>query len=198
MEVNEIETSDYGICIFSVAQLTSFLSEEKKSRTKKVLSLFQKEHELYLRSIQTGSWLPIPQINSVTYQVRISNLGEGFSEEWEEKYCYEYFNLTVESDNSIWIGSIGLLLNWDTSKFVGNIISYSTLDGFLLHKGLRFEVKSGKYAVKIQGYQRKDKKGFPLANSGFLFSLKEVEEFEYTADPREDEKYKFNSINCYS
>ena len=104
MEVNEIETSDYGICIFSVAQLTSFLSEEKKSRTKKVLSLFQKEHELYLRSIETGSWLPIPQINSVTYQVRISNLGEGFSEEWEEKYCYEYFNLTVGSDNSICLG----------------------------------------------------------------------------------------------
>ena len=40
---NQIDVSSYGIFILSIDQFTSFLKEERKSRVKKVLQLFQKE-----------------------------------------------------------------------------------------------------------------------------------------------------------
>ena len=83
---NQIDVSSYGILILSVEQFSSFLKEEKKTRVKKVLQLLQKELSLYKRSIQTGSWLPIPGINSISYEIKIANIGDSFNEEWEEKY----------------------------------------------------------------------------------------------------------------
>ena len=78
---NQIKVSSYGILILSVEQFSSFLKEEKKTRVKKVLQLLQKELSLYKRSIQTGSWLPIPEINSISYEIKITNLGDSFNEE---------------------------------------------------------------------------------------------------------------------
>ena len=66
---NQIRVSSYGILILSVEQFSSFLKEEKKTRVKKVLQLLQKELSLYKRSIQTGSWLPIPGIDSISYEI---------------------------------------------------------------------------------------------------------------------------------
>ena len=191
---NQIYVSSYGIFILSIDQFSSFLKEEKKTRVKKVLQLLQKEQSLYQRAIQTGSWLPIPQIDSVLYEIKITNLGDSFNEEWEGKYNYTSFNLCVGIDNSIWIGSIGLLFDWNVNKFIDNSITYSTLDGLQLTSALKFPLEKGKYLVSIQGYERKEKQNFPASNSGFLFSFAKVEKFESVNDPRDD-KYLFNGIN---
>ena len=190
----QVEVSSYGLFVISVAQMSSFLKEEKKSRTKKVLALFQKEQDLYQRSISTGSWLPIPQINSISYEIKVTNLGDSLSDECEQVYEYESFNLSVGGDDSIWIGSIGLLYTWDVDKFVGDAITYTTLDGDLLASALRFPLDKGKYLVKIQGYRLKEEQASSEVNSGFLFTFTKVEGFESTNDPRED-KYMFNTIN---
>lgn len=193
--MNNIRVSCYGIFILSIDQFTSFLKEERKSRVKKVLQLFQKEQSLYQKSIQTGSWLPIPRINLAEYEIKISNLGDSFNEEWEEKYNYDSFNLCVGEDDSIWIGSIGLLFEWNVNDFIGNVMTYSTLDGIQLTSALKFPLEKGKYLVSIQGYKRKEELNFPNSNSGFLFSFTKVEDFEKTNDPRDDDKYLFNEIN---
>ena len=191
---NSIRVSSYGIFILSIDQLSSFLKEEKKSRVKKVLDLFQKDQNLYRNSIRTGSWLPIPQIDSVYYEIKIAHLDDTFDEEWEEKYSYTSFNLSVGGDNSIWVGSIGLLYNWNVNDFVGDAITYSTLDGLQLTSALKFPLEKGKYSVSIQGYKRKEKQNSLSPNSGFLFSFTKVEDFESANDPRDD-KYLFNEIN---
>ena len=191
---NQIDVSSYGILILSVEQFSSFQQEEKKTRVKKVLQLLQKELSLYKRSIQTGSWLPIPGINSISYEIKITNLGDSFNEEWEEKYTYSSFNLCVGEDNSIWIGSIGLLFDWNKDEFVGDAMTYYTLDGIQLTKALKFPLEKGKYLVTIQGYKRKNEQKSTDSNSGFLFSFTKVETFESTNDPRED-RYAFNQVN---
>ena len=191
---NQIDISSYGILILSVEQFSSFLKEEKKTRVKKVLQLLQKELSLYKRSIQTGSWLPIPGIDSISYEIKITNLGDSFNEEWEEKYTYSSFNLSVGEDNSIWIGSIGLLFDWNKDEYVGDAMTYYTLDGIQLTKALKFPLEKGKYLVTIQGYKRKNEQKSTDSNSGFLFSFTKVETFESTNDPRED-RYAFNQVN---
>ena len=191
---NQIDVSSYGILILSVEQFSSFLKEEKKTRVKKVLQLLQKELSLYKRSIQTGSWLPIPEIDSISYEIKITNLGDFFNEEWEEKYTYSSFNLCVGEDNSIWIGSIGLLFDWNKDEFVGDAMTYYTLDGIQLTKALKFPLEKGKYLVTIQGYKHKNEQKSTDSNSGFLFSFTKVETFESTNDPRED-RYAFNQVN---
>ena len=191
---NQIDVSSYGILILSVEQFSSFLKEEKKTRVKKVLQLLQKELSLYKRSIQTGSCLPIPGINSISYEIKITNLGDSFNEEWEEKYTYSSFNLCVGEDNSIWIGSIGLLFDWNKDEFVGDAMTYYTLDGIQLTEALKFPLEKGKYLVTIQRYKRKNEQKSTDSNSGFLFSFTKVETFESTNDPRED-RYAFNQVN---
>ena len=191
---NQIDVSSYGILILSVEQFSSFLKEEKKTRVKKVLQLLQKELSLYKRSIQTGSWLPIPGIDSISYEIKITNLGDSFNEEWEEKYTYSSFNLSVGEDNSIWIGSIGLLFDWNKDEYVGDAMTYYTLDGIQLTKALKFPLEKGKYLVTIQRYKRKSEQKSIDSNSGFLFSFTKVETFESTNDPRED-RYAFNQVN---
>ena len=191
---NKIDVSSYGILILSVEQFSSFLKEEKKTRVKKVLQLLQKELSLYKRSIQTGSWLPIPGINSISYEIKIANIGDSFNEEWEEKYTYSSFNLCVGEDNSIWIGSIGLLFDWNKDEYVGDAMTYYTLDGIQLTKALKFPLEKGKYLVTIQGYKHKNEQKSTDSNSGFLFSFTKVETFESTNDPRED-RYAFNQVN---
>lgn len=166
---NQIDVSSYGILILSVEQFSSFLKEEKKTRVKKVLQLLQKELSLYKRSIQTGSWLPIPGIDSISYEIKITNLGDSFNEEWEEKYTYSSFNLCVGEDNSIWIGSIGLLFDWNKNEYVGDAMTYYTLDGIQLTKALKFPLEKGKYLVTIQRYKRKSEQKSTDSNSGFLF-----------------------------
>ena len=191
---NQIDVSSYGILILSVEQFSSFLKEEKKTRVKKVLQLLQKELSLYKRSIQTGSWLPIPGIDSISYEIKITNLGDSFNEEWEENYTYSSFNLCVGEDNSIWIGSIGLLFDWNKDEYVGDAMTYYTLDGIQLTKALKFPLEKGKYLVTIQRYKRKSEQKSTDSNSGFLFSFTKVETFESTNDPRED-RYAFNQVN---
>ena len=191
---NQIKVSSYGILILSVEQFSSFLKEEKKTRVKKVLQLLQKELSLYKRSRQTGSWLPIPEIDSISYEIKITNLGDSFNEEWEEKYTYSSFNLCVGEDNSIWIGSIGLLFDWNKDEYVGDAMTYYTLDGIQLTKALKFPLEKGKYLVTIQRYKRKNEQKSTDSNSGFLFSFTKVETFESTNDPRED-RYAFNQVN---
>lgn len=195
MDHNEIAVASYGICIFSVEQLSAFLKQNNKGRVKRVLERFQKDQDLYLKSIALGAWLPMVRINSVKYQIRVAHGADTFSEaEWEKISTYGNFNLAVGRDNAIWICSIGTLLDFNQGYFNGNILSHQTLDGYTLNKALKFNIPEGRYLVTIEGYRRREMQQYPKANSGYLFSFVKVDDFLQANDPRED-RYDFNNVN---
>lgn len=203
-----IETSEYGICIFSMDVLQHFLKAEKL-RTKKILALFQKDKKKFLKLQQDGVWIPFAPIDSFKYCIKLKNYDEEFSDKWEKKFEYEGFNLAVE--NGVWISDIGSFLEFKENEYQGDgieqvgkfgIVSYfsdkerwyKTLDGVKTYSDFWYDVPVGKYLVTIKGYARKqivDKRGI---NYGFQFELKKIEEFNGYKNPRE-EQYDFNVAN---
>ncbi|MET2996870.1 MULTISPECIES: hypothetical protein [Flavobacterium] len=173
----------------SIDKLLSFF-KENKIKSKKVLEVFQKNHELYLKSLEEGIWIPILPIESTKYIINNIPLNN----EWQEEFRYEDFNLNV-NDGAYWIGSFGSLLNFNLEQFTNSInesISYQTLDGVTLFKSFKFNIENGKYLVNIIGYKRKSALEYPEANYGYSFEFKKVEQFIGYKDPREDDKYVFN------
>ncbi|MDW8852408.1 hypothetical protein SD960_20065 [Flavobacterium sp. MMLR14_040] len=187
----KLTITDYGIYIMSVDKLLVFL-KENKIKSKKILEVFQKNHDLYIKSLQEGVWIPIVPIESTKYIISENDIY--FNNDWEKQFKYENFNLDL-SDNTFWVGSFGNLLNLNVEQFTNSnndSISYQTLDGITLYKSFKFKLESGKYLVNIIGYKRKDKLEYPEANYGYSFEFKKVNEFNGYLDPREDDKYLFN------
>ncbi|AMO20553.1 hypothetical protein UN65_09610 [Flavobacterium columnare] len=185
----KLTITDYGIYIMSIDKLLSFF-KENKIKSKKVLEVFQKNHELYLKSLEEGVWIPILPIESTKYIINDIS----FNDEWQKEFKYENFNLNVNNE-AYWIGSFGSLLNLNLEQFTNSInesISYQTLDGVTLFKSFKFNIENGKYLVNIIGYKRKSALEYPEANYGYSFEFKKVEQFIGYKDPREDDKYVFN------
>jgi hypothetical protein len=193
MAEKKLDVSSYGIYLLSVDKLTNFL-KENKIKSKKLLEFFQKNHELYLKSLEQGVWLPILPIDSIEYIIKFGNK-ENFDSSWEKVFNIDEFNLEVGNDNSFWIGSTGNLLTFEVNDYLGDskdYNSYSTLDGEVLYDSFKFNLESGKYLVNIIGYKRKSPLEYPEANYGYSFEFKKVDEFIGYKDPREDDKYLFN------
>ena len=135
----------------------------------------------------------IPQINSVEYVIRVSNLLEDFDEDWAEVYSYEGFYLQIGSDNSVWIASIGKLLDFNEKEYLDStngLLSYNTLDGKTINSAIRYNIEEGHYSVTIKGYRSKVHQ-----KRGFLFTFDKVLSPLDYKDPRCDELYHFNLIN---
>jgi hypothetical protein len=192
MAEKKLDVSSYGIYLLSIDKLSHFL-KENKVKSKKVLEFFQKNHDLYLKSLDEGVWIPVLPINSIEYILKISNEGDEFSQEWENIFTHNGFNIDIV-DNGVWIGSSGGLQNFDIESFAqsnGEYLSYKTLDGMTLYKSFRFNVDNGKYLVNISGFKRRHELEYPEANRGYLFEFVKIDKFEGYQDPREDDKYKF-------
>ena len=183
-----LSTYNYGICLFSVDALQEFLKKEK-IRTKKLLAFFQKNNDKFLASQKAGVWVPISQINSGQYLIKLDGYDLPFDAEWELKMEYVGFNIKIEND--LWISDIGSFLMFDKSEFCGKEISFKTGDGDIRYSDFKYDVPSGKYLLSSRGYARKQLLDFPNPNNGFLFSLTKVDEFEGFKNPRE-EIYNFN------
>lgn len=186
-----LSTYNHGICLFSVNVLHDFLKREK-IRSKKVLEFFQKDENRYLTSQKEGIWIPIPQIDSGEYVIKLEGCDVSFDGEWEQKMEYEGFNIDVR--DGFWISDIGSLLKFDVSEFCGTERTFEDGDGTLLYSDIKYNIPCGKYLVKIRGYVRKQLLDFPNSNYGYLFSLTKIEEFNGYKNPRE-EQYDFNVAN---
>lgn len=183
-----LTTSSYGICLFSMEVLQEFLKKEKV-RTKKLLAFFQKDKKRYLDSQKEGVWVPIAQIDSIDYVIKLEGYDESFNNEWEQKFDYEGFNIEIK--DGLWISDIGSFYTFNISEYCGNEVSYQTLDGKRKYSDLKYEIPFGKYLLSIKGYARKQPLEYPNPNYGFLFSLEKVDEFDGSKNPREG-IYDFN------
>lgn len=183
-----LSTYNHGLCLFSVNVLSDFLKKEK-IRSKKILDLFQKDKNRYMLSQKEGIWIPLAQINSGEYIIKVQEEDELFNDEWEQKIEYEGFNLNVS--DGVWISDIGSLLTFEKSAFCGTEITFEDGDGVVLCSDTKYNIPSGKYLVKIKGYVRKQLLEYPNSNYGYLFSFTKVDIFEGYKNPRE-EIYNFN------
>ena len=50
---------------------------------------------------EEGIWIYFPEIDGVTYAIKIKNLNEEFDDQWEKVLEYDGFNLELK--NEIWI-----------------------------------------------------------------------------------------------
>ncbi len=187
----KLTITEYGIYLLSVSKLEEFL-KKNKVKSKKILEFFQKNNEVYLDSLKEGLWIPLLPIQSTKYIIKIKNKDENFSDEWENIFQYDGFNLEIGRNNDLWIGSLGSLVNFNKNDFLEDEQSYETLDGNVLFKGFRYDMFKNKYQVKILGFKRSHEMEFPNANLGYQFDFNLIEEFDGYKDPREDDKYIFN------
>lgn len=186
-----IDVASYGLAVFSIESLSDFVTS-KNLRINNVLSFFQNNFSDYLESLKNGVWTPILPIDSIEYEIKITNLNESFNNDWELKFTYGGFNLNI-INNSFWIISSGQLSNYNKIRYEeNNVISYKTLDNEILNSGFKIDIDSGKYNLTICGYERKNEVQYPQVNYGYLFTLNKVDSFKSFNDPRDDDKYNFN------
>lgn len=186
-----LTTFSYGLCVVSLEHLQEFLREEK-IRSKKLLSFFQKKDKKYLLSQERGIWMPIPQINAGKYIIRVKDIDMPFDDEFEEILEYEGFNIKIT--NGIWIGDIELMQPFEVDKYVGDSISYQTIDGYTRYSGFKYDIPEGKYLISIKGYARKKIEDYNAVNYGYQFEFKKVNKFDGYKNPRE-EQYNFNVVS---
>ncbi|MBF8999687.1 hypothetical protein [Vibrio nitrifigilis] len=185
MNTNVLSLSDYGFFLISPEKMKQFL-KEKRIRGKKILTKLNEHNDLYLESLKFGAWLPIVEVDAIDYTM-IFNRDECV-ENWAVVCEVGEFNLSVGSDNEIWLGSLISLDKWDANNFKveDDVISYSTFSGEVLNKFIRYRIKEGEYKVKISSLKRSRSDEY-----GFYFDFKEVDFFDCIIDPR-DENYDFN------
>mgnify|MGYP000211114640 CR=1 FL=1 len=166
----------YGICLFSADTLQDFLKREK-IRKRKLLSLLQKDKELYLNTQREGIFIPLVGIDHYNYAIKLEGQDEPFDDQEEEFYTTPGYFGSVEHYHSPWE-------RWYKSE---------TPDGICtIYTDIKYNVPAGKYLLSIKGYTRKEHQKFPTPNCGFFFSFTEVDSFEGFKNPRESDEYDFN------
>lgn len=202
-----ITTSEYGYSLFSVDSMCDFMSKEK-IKSKKILALLQKDKKKYLKSLEDGSWLPIPLVDFGKVLICVDGYDEAFSDEWEKILTYDGFNISIK--NGLWIADIGCFLNFDvkeyqgegteipgfmgTKKFYSNKEKwYTMIDGKTNYTGFCYDVPDGKYIVSLTFYARKEITDEKNVNYGMRISLDKVDAFSDCKNPREEEyTFRFN------
>ena len=201
-----IEADGYGICLFSSSILQDFLKQEK-IRKRKLLSLFQKEEELYLKTLEKGVWIPLSGIDCCGYVIKIDGQDEAFDDHWLKKVEYNGFNIDIK--NGLWVTAINQLEPFEPNEYdlkkeeyyttqpfhqehyhSPKVRWYKTLDGYINYNAIKLDILDGKYLLLIQGYVRKEKVS-NKPNRGFVLSFQKVDSFQDYKDPREDE-YDFH------
>ena len=107
----------YGICLFSADTLQDFLKREK-IRKRKLLSLLQKDKELYLNTQREGIFIPLVGIDHYNYAIKLEGQDEPFDDQWVQKISYEGFNTISRKKN--FIPHRGTSVLWSTTTPRGN------------------------------------------------------------------------------
>lgn len=184
---------DYGISLFSLEVLQDFLKQQK-IRSKKLLTKFQKDEELYITTQKEGIFLPLVQIDGGEYIIKLDGHDAPFDEEWEQKLEYDGFHLEIK--DRLCISDIGRLNFYDPDQLSQYKNAYQTMDGITGYTSFQYDVPSGKYRVTVKGYARKGASGHSSTKEdpqyGFLFSLVPTDAFDGFQNPRESTLYEFN------
>ncbi len=205
----KVNADEYGICIWSMGNFTGFLKREK-IKSKKLLALFQKDKKTFLKLVKEGVWIPLPQLDSDDYCIKVKNLGEEYDDQWEQVLAYDGFNLEIA--DGMWVSGLGSFLKFDEAEYPEEGHEYEgpfgikcydsreerwniSLNGYKSFSDIRVDIPAGKYLLAIKGFARKEMIDRRLdkeaVNYGYQLDLVKVSEFNGFKNPREDE-YNFN------
>ena len=134
---NVLDITNYGIALFSPTILQDFLKKEK-IRSKKLLSKFEKDKDVYLKTLKEGIWMPIVKIDAGSYVIKLNGVDEPFDDTWIQKFSYEEFQIEIK--DTLCIGDIHLLEPFQTNQEM----RYQDMEGNILYKGHTYEAASGK------------------------------------------------------
>lgn len=175
----KIVADDYGFMALSIDTLETFISK-KRIRSKKLLSLFSRNKELFNESIQQGIFLPINQIAVCSYQLFISvetDLGI-LMKNWDIILEEGVYNLKIGIDGNLWFIALVQFNTWH----VGNFQTQEDYCGYWVESGpnddkefeyiaQRFNIEEGEYLVRVLGLKRKDPTYDDDKDYGYYFEL---------------------------
>ena len=184
-----ISSSGYGIAVVS-AQMFQEQCKEHKIRSKKMLSYFDKNNDVFYDFIKKGTFVPIPRIRAYYYQIFITiNDNKTAYEEWEFIPTEESFFLEVK-DEALWVCSFEQMENWKY-KDLENCTTIETYY-YLSYEGERhtaysaakYAIPNGKYKIKIIGLRSKKVEKDEKFRKGyaFLMQLEKVDNILNIAD----------------
>ena len=184
-----ISSSGYGIAVVS-AQTFQELCKEHRIRSKKMLTYFDKNHNVFQDFIKKVDYLTIPRIRAYYYQIFITiNDNRTTYEEWDFIPTEESFFLEVK-DEALWVCSFEQMENWKY-KDLENCITIETYY-YLSYEGERhtaysaakYAIPNGKYKIKIIGLRSKKVEKDEKFRKGyaFLMQLEKVDNIPNIAD----------------
>ena len=184
-----ISSSGYGIAVVS-AQIFQELCKEHKIRSKKMLTYFDKNHNIFYDFIKKGALVPIPHIRAYYYQIFITiNDNRTTYEEWDFIPTEESFFLEVK-DEALWVCSFEQMENWKY-KDLENCTTIETYyylsyegERYTAYGAAKYAIPNGKYKIKIIGLRSKKVKKEEKFRKGyaFLIQLEKVDNIPNIAD----------------
>ena len=184
-----ISSSGYGIAVVS-AQIFQELCKEHKIRSKKMLTYFDKNHNIFYDFIKKGALVPIPHIRAYYYQIFITiNDNRTTYEEWDFIPTEESFFLEVK-DEAHWVCSFEQMENWKY-KDLENCTTIETYyylsyegERYTAYGAAKYAIPNGKYKIKIIGLRSKKVEKEEKFRKGyaFLIQLEKVDNIPNIAD----------------
>ena len=181
-----ISSSGYGIAVVS-AQIFQEQCKKHKIRSKKMLSYFDKNNDVFYDFIKKGAFVPIPRIRAYYYQIFITiNDNRTTYEEWEFIPTEESFFLEVK-DDALWVCSFEQMENWKY-KDLENCTTIETYyylsyegERYTAYSAAKYAIPNGKYKIKIIGLRSKMVEKEEKFRKGYAFLI-QLEKVDNIAD----------------
>jgi len=122
--------------------------------------------DIYPR-LKEGVWIPIVQINSIEYTIKLDGFEQPYCDKWEQKIEYDGFNIKVK--DGLWIADIGHFLEFDKDELTGHEVSYQTLDGETIYSGHKYDVPLGSISYQLKVLHEKSHWSIPNPIMDFCF-----------------------------
>lgn len=176
--LGELSADGYGIFVYSPSELIAFL-KEKKSRSRKLLTYFDKNKDAFFEAISRGIILPFYKISDFEYRLSFSLEPDSPSdfEGFKEVYKADSFYLKVGSCETICFSSFNYL-EYSYPKIKEGIYengeqipsgAESILEWYYSSRFIN--LSEGDYLFNLHGLAREEKLERQSKNYGFHFHI---------------------------
>lgn len=161
IQLNEIHPWGYGMFLYSPDMLTDFLKAEKCS-AKKLLTYFDKNKNVFFKSIENGIALPFYHLSIDHYPifVFINEDCETIPQGWEQVYRYDDFFIQVGNSNKLCFASFDYfqyhksLIDKQQTAYSEEMLSGPDEILITSHYAVDFDILKGSYSFDLIGYKR--------------------------------------------
>lgn len=161
IQLNEIRPYGYGVFLYSPDMLTDFLKAEK-CHAKKLISYFDKNKNMFFKSIVNGVALPFYRLSIYYYPifVFINEDCKAIPQGWKQVYRYDDFFIQVGNSNKLCFASFDYLeyhkdlIDKQQTEYSKEIPSGPDEILTTSHYAVDFEIPKGNYSFDLIAYKR--------------------------------------------